>query len=192
MELRIALAVWLFALVHIDTLVMLVAFCTDEQYELPEILIGHYVGFSIGLFAAVAGALVLADLLADTAFLLGIVPIILGIWMLTQRRQDHVARPVLPARGPVRRALVVAGAGVGVSGENIAVFVPVFIGLQPVELATVVVSYLILAGVVFVVAWEIGTRLLSARIPRWIDTLLVPGTLMLVGVYVLVAGLIAA
>lgn len=192
MELLVIIALWLFAITNLDTFLLLVAFCADEHYGLSEIVLGHYLGFSLGLLGAIVGALVVGEMLHEWAFLLGAVPLCMGVWGLARRRgRAEPAVLEVPAPG-IERVLIVTIAGLGLSGENIALFVPFFLRLSPGELLTVVVSYLFAAGLVLLLAWIVATRLVRVRIPDWIEQILVPLTLVIVGGFVLLAGWFAA
>lgn len=192
MEALIVVALWLFVLVHIDTFLVLLAFCADEHYRLAEILVGHYVGFTIGLVGAIAGALLAADLLEGRSFLLGIVPLGLGVWTLWRRTPDPHGPAIPVAPEAWRRLFIVMAASIGVSGENIAVLVPFFTTLETAEILIIAVLYLVAAGLVFAIAWSVARRVMLVRIPPWIEEKLVPVILILVGGYVLGAGWIAA
>lgn len=193
MELLVTTAVWIFIFTHIDTLVVLTAFCADVNYKLPELIVGHYIGFTIGLLVALFGAIIATDLFQEYAFLLGFVPLGLGIWGISRRSSDRSSE-TSPSSPPTRfgRATIVVIAGVGLSGENIAVFVPFFSTLSTSELLLIAVLYFAAAGVIFVLALFLGRRTHESRLPNWVEKLLVPGSLITVGLYVLAAGWFAA
>ncbi len=188
MEGLLALSLWFFAITHLDTLVLLLAFCTDERYRVGEVAIGHYLGFSIGLAGALVGSFVVAELLREFAFVLGFVPLALGLWGILRRgtSNDHYTR-IVPS-GRLGRTGVVTVAGIGLSGENIAVFVPFFATLSTAELLGVTALYLIAAGVLFVLALFISRRPATANLPEWVEEWAAPVSLILVGLYVLSAG----
>lgn len=178
----------LFALTHVDTFLVLVAFCGDEDYATREVLLGHYLGFMVGLALAVVGGILAAELLSESAFLLGFVPLALGLWGLARQREAKAAIERVSPPTPGRRVSVVTSAGVGLSGENVAVFVPFFAGLSTTELGVSVVAYFLAAGVLFGMAWVAVRTVWPATIPPAIENRLVPGTLVVVGIYVLLAG----
>ncbi|WP_255191102.1 cadmium resistance transporter [Natronobeatus ordinarius] len=188
METILLVGVWLFAVTHLDTLLVVGAFCADNDYRLREVFVGHYVSFCIGLAVAIAGAVLAAELFQEWTFLLGVVPLSLGLWgLLSQPPETTIEEsPVVP--NSLGRIVVVTVAGLGLSGENIAVFVPFFVTLSPAELALIIVVYLIGGGVVFLAAFVIVSRVATDGIPDWLDRWLVPTVLVLVGGYVVVAG----
>lgn len=182
-----AVAVWLFAVTHVDTLVVLVAFCADETYRKREVLVGHALGFGFGLGAAIALSVLAAEFLRQWTFLLGIVPISLGFWELFGRSSSETSVDD-DIVGPLSRIGVVTAAGVGLSGENIAIFVPFFTTLSVGELLTVIGIYVLGAGVVFVVALLLARWTVDVGLPAWLEERLVPVMLLLVGGYVLSTG----
>lgn len=189
MDAILFLAVWFFVVTHVDTLVVLAAFFLDETYARHEILVGHYLGFGVGLVVAVAGALLVAELLGLWTFLLGVVPLGLGVWGLVSNEPErsHQLEPL--DTSTVRRIGIVMSAGIGLSGENLAVFIPFFADLSIGQLFVVVAWYLVLAGVVYVLALTIArTTATRFELPDWIETRLVPVVLVIVGLYVLATG----
>ena len=192
METILLVGVWLFSITHLDTLLVVGAFCADNDYRLWEVLVGHYVGFCVGLVAAVIGAILAAELLQEWTFLLGVVPLSLGLWGLLRQPPETTLEesPIVP--NSLGRIGVVTVAGLGLSGENIAVLVPFFVDLSPSELTLIIIVYLIGAGVVFLAASVIVSRVATDGIPDWPDRWLVPTVLVLVGGYVVVVGWIIA
>lgn len=190
METVLLVAVWLFALTHLDTFVVIVAFLTDVEYRRSEVLLGHYAGFGVGLTGAILGALFAAGVLGEWTVLLGVVPLGMGVYGLLVRHPETEFTEPTPLSGPTRRVGVVTAAGIGLSGENLAVFIPFFAGLTTAELALVVALYLVSAGVLFVGALLAVAVLPTAEFPPWVDRWLVPTVLILVGLYVLGAGLV--
>lgn len=195
----LVLATWLFAVTHVDTFVVLVAFCVDDTYDRLDVTVGHYAGFLGGLAAAVVATVVAAELFRSWAALFGVVPVAIGVWSLLRRRPDAGSvdidagsdrrERVDAVSDRTGRISVVAGAGIGLSGENVALFVPFFLSLSPAELAGVVLLYVVFAGAVLLLALGVARRVPDASVPPWIDRWLVPTVLILVGLYVVLAGI---
>ncbi|MWV66087.1 cadmium transporter [Halorubrum sp. JWXQ-INN 858] len=196
MRSTLLLATGLFVVTHLDTFAVLVAFCVDDAYTTGEVFAGHLVGVAVGLAAAVALATVADAALREWAFLLGAVPVAIGVLSLRYRRSDD---PLPNADGVGTRVrgfgpldgfagfAVVAAVSVGLSGENLAVFVPFFIGLTPDELGAVIAWYVAASVVTFLLAGGVA-RAAPTKPPAWVDRWLVPGTLVVVGLYVLGTG----
>ena len=186
------IAIWLFAATNLDTFIVLIVFCADDDYRTSEVLFGHYLGFSIGLAGAILAGVLAAEMLREWTFLLGTVPLGMGIWGLIHSHSEVHLDETPPVRGVVGRVGVVTAAGVGLSGENMAVFIPFFAGLSAAELAIIVVVYLVCAGITFVLALVLGRRAITFIPTAWIDRWLVPAILVVVGMYVLVTGSVVA
>jgi len=179
---------WLFAVTHLDTLVVISAFCADNDYRLWEVLVGHYIGFCVGLVAAVIGTFLAAELLEEWTFLLGVVPLGMGLWGIFRGPPETSLEGSAVVPDAFGRVGVVSAAGIGLSGENIAVFIPFFAELTSPELTIILAIYLLGAGVVFLAAFLIVSRVVVNGIPDWLDRWLVPTVLVLVGGYVIVTG----
>ena len=188
----LVVAAWAFALTNVDTLAVLVAFCADDDYRLREVLVGHFLGFAVGLAAALAVVLAAAEFLQGWVFLLGIVPLALGAWGLLQQQPDVGPSKPVVASSPAGRIEVVTTAFVGLAGENLAVYIPLFSTFSPEELTATVLLYVLAAVVWFLLAVVLARRLRAAGPPAWLDRWFVPTTLILVGAYVLLAGWLAA
>ena len=185
-------ALGLFVVANLDTLVVLMAFLRDEQYAASEIAIGHFLGFGAGLLGALVATLLAEIAFYEFAFLLGVVPLGLGIIGFFRQPADG---PVLdPSALPsqVSRTGIVTTAGIGLSGENVALFVPFFITLTTFELTVVVLLYLFAAGVTLLVAFFSARLFIDVSLPAWINDRFVPLLLIVVGVYVLTTGWITA
>ena len=190
MEPVVALAVWLFLLTNIDTVVVIGAFCADNDYRLGEVFVGHYLSFCFGLSIAVAGAFLAAELFGSWTFLLGVIPLSLGLWGLFRRPPESAvaASPTVP--NSLGRIGVVAVTGIGLTGENIAVYIPFFADLSLHELGLVVGIYLVGGAVVFLVGLVLVYRVATDDLPETIDRWLVPTVLVIVGSYVIVSGVL--
>lgn len=181
-------AIGLFIATNIDTLVVIIAFFLDEDYHTIEIFVGYAAGFLVGLVGAIFGVFVATGALRSWAFLLGAIPISIGVWGLLRRAPDPAGDELQVLPGPKGRVGVVAVTAIGLNGENLAVYIPFFVTLTPEELLAVVFLYGFGGGAVFLVAL-LGTRLTSDFAhPAWIDRWLVPIVLIVVGSWVLVSG----
>lgn len=189
METVLILAVWLFLVTNLDALLVIGAFCADNDYQVWEVFIGHYVSFSIGMIGAVIGAFVAAEFLQEWTFLLGVIPLSMGLWSLIRRPPEASIERIPAVPNSVGRISVVTITGIGLSGENLAVFIPFFADLSSSELVIIAGMYFIGAGILFLTALLLVYRVafdgISDRLDRW----LVPTVLVCVGGYVVVSGL---
>ena len=197
MDALLVVALLLFAATNVDKLVVLVAFLIDDDYRPIEVLVGHVVGFVVGMAVAVAVAIAAAEWFQAWTFLLGVVPLGLGVWGIARwslgrepTDPDTDTLQLLP--GSAGRVGVVSVTAVGLNGENLAVYIPFLVGLSRGEIGAVVAVYAVAAALVFGLALVIARRTVNRGVPEWVDTLLVPVVLVLVGVYVLASGSVLA
>lgn len=184
-------AVGLFIATNIDILIVIVAFCLDEDYATVEVILGYCVGFFIGLSGAVLGAFVVTGVLQSWTFLLGGIPVAMGLWGLFRRDPDPAGDELQMIPGPTGRVGVVSITAIALNGENLAVYIPFFVGLTPEQLFTVVVVYTIGAGALLLGALLIARLTHDLPHPAWIDRWLVPTVLIFAGGYVIVSGWVA-
>ena len=184
----IAIGAWAFVLTNVDTLLVLIAFLADDDYRFPEVLVGHFLGFAVGLVAALLIVSAAAEFLHEWVFLLGVVPLTMGVWgLLSQQVDDHRVEPVV-ATSRSGRIGIVTTAGIGLAGENLAVYIPLFATFTRDELIVTTVLYVVAAGILYLLALVLARRARIVGKTRWIDRWLVPTALTLVGAYVLVVG----
>lgn len=184
----IVIAVWLFVATHIDTVLVMAAFCADPEYRTFEVTIGHFLGFTVGLVGALIGGIIAAELLTEWTFLLGLIPLGLGISRLRQQYTTTEQSVSQVGTSGLNRIVIVTSAGIGLSGENIAVLIPFFAERTITELGVITALYLLGAVIVLVVALGVGKWITTVALPKWIDRWAVPGVLIIVGTYVTVSG----
>lgn len=188
MDTLLIIATWLFLITHLDTFLVLVAFSADETYRKREVLIGHYIGFTLGLFGAVIGAMLAVELLEGRTHLLGILPLSLGLGGLLKRYPEVEIDEEPITVGPIARIGVVTSAGIGLSGENLALFIPFFAGISIAEIGVISGYYLLAAGILYLVAVVTADVTTTVGFPTWLERYLVPSVLTVVGIYVLASG----
>lgn len=191
MDALFLIAVGLFIATNIDLLIVVVAFCLDENYATVEVILGYYAGFLVGIAGAVVGTFVVAGVLQSWAFLLGIIPVAMGLWGLFRRDPDSEGDERQVITGSMGRIEVVTITAIALNGENLAVYIPFFSGLTPEQLLSVVVLYTINAGILLLAALVLTRLTRDLPHPAWIDRWLVPAVLILAGSYVVVSGWIA-
>ncbi|WP_418286397.1 cadmium resistance transporter [Halorubrum sp. DTA46] len=185
-------ATGLFVATNVDNVLVVAAFCLDEDYTASEVLAGHYAGVVVALAGAVIGAFVATATARSWVFLLGLVPIGVGAWGLVRRDPDPHGDELQVIPGTAGRIGVVTTTTIGMNGENVAVFVSFFVTLTPEQVALVVVGYLVAAGALFVIGLVMARVAGDFGPPPWVNTWFVPVVLIVVGVYVLVSGANAA
>ena len=185
-----AQAAGLFVVTNIDDIIVLSLFYAQGA-GLPnttrKILLGQYLGFGAILLAAVAVALSARALLPESAVAyFGLLPLVLGVraaWLAWRDRDDADDDEV----GGLS-VLTIAAVTFANGGDNIGVYVPVFLRAGPSGTAVYTVVFLLLVAVLVVAARFVATRPLVARLlERW-ESVLFPLVLIVLGMVILVEG----
>ena len=186
-------AIGLFLVTNIDDIIVLSLFFArgaGQRGTTARILIGQYLGF-IGIL----GAAVLISLGAG-AFLppevipyFGLIPLALGLWAAWQGwRGDEDDDDESRFEGKKVAAWTVAGVTFANGGDNIGVYVPVFLSVGPGAVVAYCVVFLALVAVLVGLAKFVATRRPIAEVlERW-DHILFPIVLIGVGVFILISG----
>jgi len=189
-------AIGLFLATNIDDIIVLSLFFArgaGQRGPTVRILVGQYVGF-----AGILGAAVLVSLGAG-AFLppevipyFGLIPLGLGLWAAWQawhrRHDDDDDDDESKIEGKKVAVWAVAGVTFANGGDNIGVYVPVFLSVGPAAVVAYCVVFLVFVAVLVVVAKFIATRRPIAEIlERW-EHILFPLVLIGLGIFILISG----
>jgi len=192
--LSIAQAIGLFLATNIDDIIVLSLFFArgaGQRGTTVRILIGQYLGF-----AGILGAAVLVSIGAG-AFLppevipyFGLIPLGLGVWAAWQtwRRRHDDDDDEGKLEGKKIAVWAVAGVTFANGGDNIGVYVPVFLSVGPGAVVAYCVVFLALVAVLVMIAKFIATRRPIAEIlERW-EHVLFPVVLISLGIFILISG----
>ena len=188
-------AIGLFIVTNIDDIIVLSLFFArgaGQRGTTARITAGQYLGF-----AGILGAAVLVTLGAG-AFLppqvipyFGLIPLTLGLWAAWQAWLDNDGDDDDDAKlaGKNVGVLTVAAVTFANGGDNIGVYVPVFLSVGPAAVAAYCVVFLVLVAVLVLVAKFVATREPIAEVlERW-EHILFPIVLIALGIFILVSGL---
>ena len=175
---------------NIDDIVVLSLFFArgaGRKGTTPAILLGQYLGF-LGILAAsaVVGLGFNAVLPEELIRYFGLIPLFLGLWAAWQafRGEDDDE----DVSGKRLSALVVAGVTFANGGDNIGVYVPVFLNISTPAVITFCIVFLVLVAVLVAMAKFVATRRPIAEVlERW-EHILFPIVLIGLGVAILVGG----
>jgi len=194
MILSVLQAIGLFLATNIDDIIVLSLFFArgaGQRGTTTRILAGQYLGF-----VGILGAAVLVSLGAG-AFLppevipyFGLIPLALGLWAAWQawRRRHDDDDDDAKIEGKKVAVWAVAGVTFANGGDNIGVYVPVFLNVGPAAGVAYCVVFLALVAVLVIVAKFIATRRPIAEIlERW-EHVLFPLVLIGLGVFILISG----
>ncbi|WP_314028341.1 cadmium resistance transporter [Corynebacterium argentoratense] len=185
-------AVGLFIATNIDDIIVLSLFFArgaGQAGTTLRILAGQYLGF-----ASILAATILVILGAD-AFLpteaipyFGLIPLALGLWAAWQAWQGDDDDDDAKVSGKNVSALIIAGVTFANGGDNIGVYVPVFLNVGTATVIIYCVVFLILVAGLVLLAKFVATRPPVAEVlERW-EHVLFPIVLIGLGIFILVSG----
>lgn len=184
-------AIGLFLVTNIDDIIVLSLFFArgaGQRGTTTKIIVGQYLGFGGILLASVAVTFGAGLFLPDDAIpYFGLIPLLLGafaawqVWRNGDDDDDTVAdKPV--------SALTVAAVTFANGGDNIGVYVPVFLAVGTGALVAYCVVFLALVAVLVLAAKFVTTRKPIAKVlERW-EHILFPLVLIVLGLVILIEG----
>ena len=187
-------AIGLFIATNIDDIIVLSLFFArgaGRRGTTARILVGQYLGF-----AGILGASVLVTLGAG-AFLppevipyFGLIPLGLGLWAAWQAWRNRGADDDDEAKVEGKKVGVwtVAGVTFANGGDNIGVYVPVFLSVGPAAVVAYCIVFLALvAALVGLGKFVASRRPIAELLERW-EHILFPIVLIGLGIFILVSG----
>ena len=187
-------AIGLFIATNIDDIIVLSLFFArgvGQRGTTARILVGQYLGF-----AGILGASVLVTLGAG-AFLppevipyFGLIPLGLGLWAAWQAWRNRGADDDDEAKveGKTVGVWTVAGVTFANGGDNIGVYVPVFLSVGPAAVVAYCIVFLALVAALVGLGKFVATRRpIAELLERW-EHILFPIVLIGLGIFILVSG----
>ncbi|MEX3636872.1 cadmium resistance transporter [Paraburkholderia sp. BR14320] len=192
----VLLAIVAYAATNIDNLFVLLGFLTEAGAERRRVIAGQYAGSLILVAAALVLAALLTRLPAGYVGLLGLMPIVVGLYKAWQRFGPGHARHDANEDGEDGRtsaspsirgssSWTVASVAIANGSDNLAVYVPLYASHTPAENALVSLVFILMIGLWCAgAAWLVDHPLLGAPIRRYGSALL-PPILLAIGLSVL-------
>lgn len=185
----IAQAAGLFAVTNIDDIVVLALFFAQgagQRGATARVVAGQYLGFIAILVTALAATFGASFLPEAVRAYFGLLPLLLGLraaWKLWRGDGDEAPDS---DNGPA--LLTVATVTFANGGDNIGVYVPVFLNVGPAATAAYCVVFLVLVAALVVAARFVATRPgIDEVLERW-EHILFPVVLIGLGLVILYSG----
>jgi len=187
-----AQAVGLFIATNIDDIIVLSLFFArgaGRSGTTARILAGQYLGFAGILAAAVLVSLGAGAFLPETAIpYFGLIPLALGLWAAWQAWRDDDDDDEAKVAGKSVAVWTVAAVTFANGGDNIGVYVPVFLNVGAAATAAYCVVFLVLVGALVAAAKFVATRPgIDEVLERW-EHILFPIVLIGLGLVILYSG----
>ena len=188
-------AIGLFIATNIDDIVILSLFFGRGQGQpgtTRRILVGQYLGF-LGILGAAVAVAFGAQILLPEAILpyFGLIPLGLGLWtawQAWQNRGEDDDDDEAQLEGKRVSVWTVAAVTFANGGDNIGVYVPVFVSVSwGAVLAYCIVFLALVAVLVFLAKWISSRKPIAEALERW-EHILFPAVLIGLGIVILVSG----
>ena len=185
-------AVGLFLVTNIDDIIVLSLFFArgaGRPGTTAKILAGQYLGFVGILAAALMVTLGARWALPEEAIpYFGLIPLALGLWAAWEVYRGEGDDDDAAVSGKSVAVATVAGVTFANGGDNIGVYVPVFLNISTPAVIAFCIVFLVLVAVLVAMAKFVATRRPIAEVlERW-EHILFPIVLIGLGVAILVGG----
>ena len=186
-------AIGLFAATNIDDIIVLSLFFArgaGQSGTTARILAGQYLGFAGILVAAILVTIGAGAFLPPAAIpYFGLIPLGLGLWAAWQAwRGDGDDDDEAKVAGKKVGVWTVAGVTFANGGDNIGVYTPVFLSVEPLAVVAYCVIFLALVAVLVALARFVATRPPIAEVLERFEHILFPIVLIGLGIVILVSG----
>ena len=186
-------AIGLFAATNIDDIIVLSLFFArgaGQRGTTARILAGQYLGFAGILVAAILVTTGAGAFLPPAAIpYFGLIPLGLGLWAAWQAwRGDGDDDDEAKVAGKKVGVWTVAGVTFANGGDNIGVYTPVFLSVEPLAVVAYCVIFLALVAILVALARFVATRPPIAEVLERFEHILFPIVLIGLGIVILVSG----
>ena len=186
-------AIGLFAATNIDDIIVLSLFFArgaGQSGTTARILAGQYLGFAGILVAAILVTTGAGAFLPPAAIpYFGLIPLGLGLWAAWEAwRGDGDDDDEAKVAGKRVGVGAVAGVTFANGGDNIGVYTPVFLSVEPLAVVAYCVIFLALVAVLVALARFVATRPPIAEVLERFEHILFPIVLIGLGIVILVSG----
>lgn len=186
-------AIGLFAATNIDDIIVLSLFFArgaGQRGTTARILAGQYLGFAGILVAAILVTTGAGAFLPPAAIpYFGLIPLGLGLWAVWETwRGDGDDDDEAKVAGKKVGVGAVAGVTFANGGDNIGVYTPVFLSVEPLAVVAYCVIFLALVAVLVALARFVATRPPIAEVLERFEHILFPIVLIGLGIVILVSG----
>ena len=186
-------AIGLFAATNIDDIIVLSLFFArgaGQRGTTARILAGQYLGFAGILVAAILVTIGAGAFLPPAAIpYFGLIPLGLGLWAAWEAwRGDGDDDDEAKVAGKKVGVGTVAGVTFANGGDNIGVYTPVFLSVEPLAVVAYCVIFLALVAVLVALAKFVATRPPIAEVLERFEHILFPIVLIGLGIVILVSG----
>lgn len=189
MELVIA-SIIAFATTNIDDIFILTLFFGDTKYGSRAVVLGQYLG--IGTLIAISFVGSFIGLVIDPKYvgLLGMIPVYLGIKSVVNIKREEKEESALEcnpddANNHIQKTLSVASVTIANGGDNISIYIPLFVTLTVAGRLTMAFIFLLMTAVWCIAAKYLANRPLVKKGVEKYGQFIRPFVFILLGIYII-------
>lgn len=180
-------SIFAFVTTNIDDIFIVVLFFADSRYKRNEIIFGQLIGIAALITVSLLGSLIGLLIKPQYIGLLGLVSVYLGIKKLfklfTPNKEPDITIP--PIRTNSKNILSVATVTFANGGDNIGIYIPLFVTLSYLEKITMTAIFFIMTILWCALAQHLTKHSLLKNSINKCSHIIIPFVLILLGIYIL-------
>lgn len=187
-----------FAATNIDDLFVLSAFFSDARYARRSVIIGQFVGIGALVLVSFLAARLAVAIPEGWIALLGLVPLVLGLYKLpafrrcTTREPGDAEKHQIPSQGPEpltgrrlsSQTLAVAAVTIANGGDNLGAYIPLFAG-GPDGIPVYASVFAAMTAIWCMAGYLLVNNCLARKSIRHYGHIVLPLVLIALGLYIL-------
>jgi cadmium resistance transport/sequestration family protein len=183
-------SIFAFIATNVDDLFIIMMLLTQssKKFRKHHIFAGQFVGMIVLIMISLVG--LIAGLFIPLPYigLLGLFPIYLGIKEIIEQDDDDEIESIATSEDPrlfSTATFSVASITIANGGDNIGVYIPLFISQTTLQLVLMIIIFLVLTSLWLVAANYLAQHPIVAKNLKKYNHILFPAMLILLGVYII-------
>lgn len=178
-----------FIATNIDDLFILMLFFSNSRFKNSHIIIGQYVGIMSLILISTVGYFFKFIIPASFINLLGLLPIAIGIKELINLKRHKVSpNEEIVQNEKFKKSSILSVALVTFSngGDNIGIYMPLFVSLNLYQISIVIGTFLLMTSIWCFISYNlINHRILGDKIKKY-GHIIFPFVLIALGIFILI------
>ncbi|MDA9470064.1 cadmium resistance transporter [Enterococcus sp. 5H] len=185
-------AISLFITTNLDDIFILILLFFQKDSEekqsrndLCKIVLGQYLGFGFILGLSLLGSFGATFISIEWTGILGLLPIYLGVRMLVRQKQVNLADSDSVFKVKIS-VISIAAFTMANGGDNIGIYMPCFLTLQPIQVIFTIVTFFVLLAIWCWLGYKLAQLNQIAKTLEKYGKKIVPFVFIGLGVYILI------
>jgi cadmium resistance protein CadD (predicted permease) len=191
----IFVAVMAFVATNLDDLILLTVFFANNDYSNLSIVLGQYLGVSLLLIICAMAYFFKFIIPPQYLAIFGILPIAIGLKNLLNLRNDNLNHKYIQMDSELKvnvkkaksskKAVQVASTTFANGGDNIGIYIPLFISVDIFQITTITIIFFVMIGLwCFISYYMVKNRIIGFKLQKY-GHLILPFVLITIGIGVL-------